>query len=154
MKHLSPTPVAAIAIALAIGSTAPAAVAAQDAAAIIEYRQSIMQSFRAHMGGVRTALGGTAPMGHAVHHAVAFSEMAQSLANVFPEGSTGDDSRALPAIWADRDGFMNRVSAIQGATANLVEASRSGDADRIGAALQEVQGTCGACHDTFRGPAN
>lgn len=154
MKHLFRTPVPAIAVTLAIGSAAPAAVEAQDAAEVIEYRQSIMQAFRTHMGGVRAALGGTAPMGHARNHAVAFSEMAQSLANVFPDGSTSPDSRALPAIWVDRADFMDKVSAIQGATASLVEASGSGDAETIGAALQQVQGTCSGCHQTYRGPAN
>lgn len=154
MKQSSRIVVAAIAIVSVVGAAAPTRVEAQDAAAVIEYRQSIMQSFRVHMGGVRAALAGTAPMGHARNHAVAFAEMARSLANVFPDGSTSPDSRALPAIWESRDDFMNKVSAIQGATADLVEAADSGDPDRIGAALQGVQGTCGGCHDTYRGPAN
>jgi cytochrome c556 len=147
--------IAGVALGAALGAAAPAVVAAQDAGApAIEYRISLMQAFRTHMGGVRAALGGPAPVGHAEHHAVAFERMAQALANAFPAGSTGEGSRALPAIWDDRDDFMDRVTEIQTATAQLVTASRSGDADAIGQALQAVQATCGSCHNTYRGPAN
>lgn len=153
MKHASPC-ILAVAVLFAV-VLAPASAEAQDgAAAVIEYRQSIMQAFRTHMGGVRAATDGTVPMDHAGHHAIAFHEMALSLANVFPEGSTSADSRALPAIWQDRDGFMNAVSAIQGATADLVEATEAGDGTAVGSALTAVQGTCRGCHTDFRGPAN
>lgn len=128
----------------------PLQVAAQDASPVAAYRQSIMQSFRAHMGGVRAALGDAAPAGHAELHAVSFQNMAQALANAFPEGSDGPGSRALPAIWEDRSDFMNKVSAIQSASAALVTASRSGDADAVQSALQGVQGTCGSCHQPYR----
>lgn len=154
MKKPSHSILTGFALAAAFALGAPSLASAQDMSATIEYRKSLMQSFRMHMGGVRTALGDGAPMGHAEHHAVAFERMAQALANAFPEGSHGEGSRALPAIWEDRDEFMDRVSAIQNATARLVTASRSGDPEAIGAALQGVQGTCGSCHQPFRGPAN
>ena len=48
---------------------------------------------------------------------------------------------------------MNKVTDIQTATARLVTASRSGDADAIGSALQGVQQTCGGCHQPYRGPS-
>jgi len=80
--------------------------------------------------------------------------MAQALANAFPDDTAGPGSRALPAIWEDRDDFMDKVTAIQSASARLVTASRSGDAEAIGAAMQGVQGTCRGCHGTYRGPAN
>ena len=143
--------IALVAVAVA-SAAAPSAVQAQDG--VIEYRQSIMQSFRIHMGGVRAAVDGTVPMDHAGRHAVSFYEMALSLANVFPEGSTSADSRALPAIWQDRDGFIGAVTDIQTATANLVEATETGDAEAVSAALGGVQATCRACHTDFRGPAN
>ena len=151
MKHLSQRFLVALAVAGGLTVTAPTLVSAQ--APVIEYRQSIMQAFRTHMGGVRAAMGDAAPIGHAEHHAVAFERMAQALANVFPSGVSGEGSRALPAIWENRNDFMNKVTAIQTASAALVQASRSGDAEAIGQALQGVQGTCAGCHDTYRGPA-
>jgi cytochrome c556 len=147
-----------VSVCLALASAVclvPSTVEAQDdVSAVVEYRQSIMQSFRIHMGGVRAALANTVPMDHAGNHAAAFQAMAQSLANAFPEGSASPDSRALPAIWESRDDFMNKVSAIQGATADLVEATESGDSEAVGVALQAVRGACRECHSTYRGPAN
>jgi cytochrome c556 len=143
----------ALALLLVGGLAAPTRTAAQDASPEAQYRQSLMGAFRLHTGAIRAALGGAAPLGHAVHHAIAFESMAQSLANAFPSGSGGPGSRALPAIWADRDDLMDKVTAIQMAAAELVSAARSGDEEAIGAALQAAQGTCRGCHGTYRGPA-
>jgi len=127
---------------------------AQDASPEVQYRQSLMDAFRTHMGGVNAAMTGNAPIGHAEHHAVAFERMAQALANAFPEGSGGAGSRALPAIWENRADFMDKVTAIQMASARLVTASPTGDTEQIGSAVQAVRATCGACHTPYRAPAN
>ncbi len=148
---MKPLPTA-LALALTAAIVAPSGARAQNAPTVVEYRQGLMQAFRTHMGGVGAALTDAAPVGHAEHHAVAFDRMAQALANVFPEGSTG--GRALPAIWSDRDDFMDKVTDIQTATARLVTASRTGDAEQIGTAMQGVRQTCSGCHGTYRGPAN
>ena len=141
MKHLQQNLLAGLALALGLGLAVPTLVAAQDASPVVQYRQSLMGAFRTHMGGVRAAIGDAAPIGHAEHHAVSFERMTQALANAFPEGSAGPGSRALPAIWQNRADFMNKVTAIQTASAALVTATRSGNADAIGSALQAVQGT-------------
>ena len=152
MTHLPRTLAAALALVVGGALLAPHAAQAQEGPSVAEYRQSLMQAFRTHMGGIGAALGGAAPVGHAEHHAVAFERMAQALANAFPEGTAG--GRALPAIWENRDDFMDKVTAIQTASARLVTASRTGDAEQIGAAMQGVRQTCGGCHGDFRGPAN
>lgn len=154
MKHPTHSLLTGIALAAVLAMGAPALVQAQDASPVVEYRKGLMQALRMHMGGVRSATGDVAPMGHAEHHAVAFERMAQALANAFPAGSEGPGSRALPAIWENRDDFMDKVTAIQQASARLVTATRSGDAEAIGTALQAVQGTCGSCHQPYRGPGN
>ncbi|MGB1656901.1 MAG: hypothetical protein ACPHO4_06095, partial [Longimicrobiales bacterium] len=61
---------AALAVAVGLGVGAPTGIEAQED--VVEYRQSLMQAFRMHMGGVGAAMGDAAPMGHAVHHAQAF----------------------------------------------------------------------------------
>jgi cytochrome c556 len=152
VKPLSKTLVLAVSLVIGAVLLAPAAVQAQDGPTVVDYRQSLMQAFRTHMGGIGAAMGDAAPIGHAEHHAVSFERMTQALANAFPEGATG--GRALPAIWADRDDFMDKVTAIQTASARLVTASRTGDAEAIGSAMQAVRQTCGGCHNTYRGPAN
>ena len=84
-----------------------------------------------------------------------FQEASLVFGDQFPAGSEAlETSEAAPAIWEDRDGFMNAVTAIQTASARLVTASRTGDAEQIGAAMQGVRQTCGGCHGDFRGPAN
>ena len=141
---------ASLALVVGVGLGAPSDLEAQRK--VVEYRQSLTQAFRMHMGGVGAAMGDAAPMGHAVHHARAFNGMALALANAFPAGSEG--GRSVAAIWSGRDGFMDRVTAIQTATADLVEAAESGNAEAISAAIQAVRGTCGACHQTYRSPAS
>ena len=108
MKPSSPPGIVLVivALALAAGAAPEIAQAQDDGSAVIEYRQSIMQSFRVHMGGVRAALRNTVPIDHARNHAVAFHAMAESLANAFPEGSMSSDSRALATIWEHRNDFM------------------------------------------------
>ena len=135
---------------VAVTGLLPSGLVAQDASPIAAYRQSLMQAFRTHMGGVRAAMGDDVPAGHAQIHAEAFAGMAQALANAFPAGSDGPGSRALPAIWENRSDFMDKVSAIQSASAALVDAAESGDSGAIQSALQGVQGTCGACHQPYR----
>lgn len=141
MNHPTSRILPTFVVALSALASAPAAATAQDAEAVTEYRQSLMQSFRVHMGGVRAALEHVAPMGHALHHATSFERMALALANAFPTNSAGSESGALPAIWEDRDAFMNRVTDIQTATARLAEVAESDDAAAIGEALGGVQQT-------------
>ena len=148
---------AGLALAVGLGMAAPTDVVAQDeeeASPIVQYRQSLMDAFRTHMGGVRAALEETAPLGHAQYHAESFERMALALADAFPDNTAGPGSRALPAIWSDHADFMDKVTAIQTATTELVAASRTGDPALIQPALQAVQRTCGGCHDTYRAEAN
>ena len=117
-----------------MGFTAPTTGAAQEASPVVAYRQSLMDALRLHMGAIRAVTSGVAPAGHVEHHAVSFERMVQALANSFPDGSA-EGSRAAPEIWENRNAFMNQVYAIQSASAQLVAAARSGDADAIGTAM-------------------
>ena len=154
MKRVLVSVLAGFAVSVMVDVAIPTSVAAQDASPEAAYRQSIMQGFRLHMGAIRAVLAGAAPAGHVEHHAVAFQRLATTLANAVPEGSGGPGSRALPAIWENRMDFMNKVSAIQSATAQLVAAAEAWDGEGITAAMSAVQGTCGGCHRDYRGPAN
>ncbi len=154
MKQLPRNLVIGLTLAWGIGLAIPTTVEAQDSTPVVEYRQGLMQAFRIHMGGVRAAMSDTAPMGHAEHHAVSFERMALALANTFPEGSLVPESRALPAIWENRDDFMDKVTDLQTASARLVTAAGSGDPDQIGSAMEGIRATCGGCHRLYRGPAN
>lgn len=71
--------------------------------------------------------------------------------DLFPEGSIVGESEALPAIWENWDGFTAIVETGKTAAAAGLAAAEAGDATAYAAALQTLGGTCGACHQQFRG---
>ena len=71
--------------------------------------------------------------------------------DLFPEGSIVGESKALPAIWQNWDAFVAIVETGKTAAAAGLAAAEAGDAAAYGAALQALGGTCGACHQQFRG---
>ncbi|WP_375449487.1 c-type cytochrome [uncultured Devosia sp.] len=69
---------------------------------------------------------------------------------LFPEGSIGD-SKALPAIWENWDAFNAIVETGKTAATDGIAAAEAGDAAAYAAALKTLGGTCGQCHQQFRG---
>lgn len=63
------------------------------------------------------------------------------MAGLFPEGSLGPGSRALPAIWANKADFDARANAFGDASARLAELAKAGDA-----------GGCNGCDGLYRAP--
>ena len=72
------------------------------------------------------------------------------LGALFPEDSQTGDTKALPAVWTDKDGFMQEYNMAVAASANLLEAAKSGDDAAWTAGLKEVGATCGSCHTKFQ----
>lgn len=70
---------------------------------------------------------------------------------LFPEASIVGDSKALPAIWENWEAFTAIAKTGEDAAAAAVAAAEAGDAAAYAAALQTLGGTCGACHQQFRG---
>lgn len=71
---------------------------------------------------------------------------------LFPEGSTG--GRALPAVWEKPTEFNHGFAKAKEAAAGLVEVGTADAADGFAAAFKALGSTCGACHETYRGPEN
>jgi cytochrome c556 len=71
--------------------------------------------------------------------------------DLFPEGSIVGESKALPAIWENWDAFVAIAKTGEDAAAAGLAAAEAGDAAGYAAALQALGGTCGACHQQFRG---
>lgn len=71
--------------------------------------------------------------------------------DLFPEGSIGGESKALPAIWENWEAFTAIVETGKTAAAAGLAAAEAGDAVAYGAALKALGGTCGQCHQQFRG---
>ena len=71
--------------------------------------------------------------------------------DLFPEGSIVGDSKALPVIWENWDAFVAIVESGKTAAAAGLAAAEAGDAAGYAGALQTLGGTCGQCHQQFRG---
>ena len=74
-----------------------------------------------------------------------------NLPALFPEGSLVGDSKALPAIWENFDDFTSIFATAQKGALDMKAAAEAGDAAAYGAALQTIGGTCGMCHQKYRG---
>lgn len=137
-----------------IAGLAPAEAAAQDPTPVMEYRQTIMNSLNAHRGALTAILNEDVPHeGHVLGHALSLQQLSVMASDIFPEGSHGDGSRALPDIWEDATGFGEALSAFQSAADALAEAARGGDVVAVGEAARGFGRTCGGCHRPFRARA-
>ena len=88
----------------------------------------------------------------AADNLVAISQIDQRF--TWPEGSDNiaiDNTRALPAIWDDLDGFTADWVAF-GEAAVAMQTAAGGGAEAIGAAIRDLGGTCQACHEDYREP--
>lgn len=70
---------------------------------------------------------------------------------LFPEGSIVGDTEALPAIWENWEAFTAIVDTGVAAAEAGLAAAQAGDVAGYAAALQAIGGTCGQCHQQFRG---
>ncbi|MEX0921203.1 MAG: cytochrome c [Rhodovibrionaceae bacterium] len=132
-------------------TAADSAPAAQESHPAVPFRQAIFQNFKWHLGKLGAMAKGEMDFDAAAaqDHAEVIALLAGSIPQGFPEGSSGPDSAALPAIWEDFPGFESKANNLQIAAAALADA---GDVtqDNLGGYVQEIGGACGSCHDDFR----
>lgn len=138
-------------VACIVAGLAPVAAVAQDPTPTMEYRQTIMGSLNTHRGALTAILNDDVPHeAHVLGHALSLQQLSVMASDIFPEGSDGEGSRALPGIWEDAVGFGEALSAFQGAAEALAEAARAGDMTAVGDAAAGLGRTCGGCHRPFR----
>lgn len=75
--------------------------------------------------------------------------VAHTMGDFFPEGTTGADTTASPAIWEDAAGFQAAIVKFQDDTAAAIAAPPASMAD-MGALMGTIGGNCKQCHETFR----
>ena len=140
--------IAAIASLLSFSVAAPTI--AQDAMMLhgdeaIAERKAVMRS----NGGVLRGAGDLSG-DEAIAAGQTLVDNFTKLADLFPEDSMGGDTKALPAIWEDSEGFMVAFANAQAAAAGVLAAAESMDAAAYADALKAIGVTCGACHGTYR----
>jgi cytochrome c556 len=142
---------------MAMGSTL--ALAADEPANLVKYRQNFMKGNSAHLGMIAALVKGEVSLtDELAPNAAALAEMGEMLSanlqQLFPEGTdkaAGLETAALPAIWEKWSDFEQVAMRFQEETAKLAEVAEAGDAAAIGQQLGVVgKEGCGACHETFR----
>jgi len=119
--------------------------------AAVKYRQSVMKAVAAHMAATAALVKGEAgATAHLPGHADALAAMGAMAKDLFPAGSGGGDTAALPVIWEKPDDFAKVAAAFETASANLASVAGGGDMPAIAAAFGELGRTCAGCHQTFR----
>jgi len=150
LRPLTAVPLA-LALALLVGGFLPGALQAQEASPEADYRATVMQGIRYHFGALRLLTGGGVDLpSHVVHHASSLETLSGLAHDIFPEGSGGDATRALPVIWTDAEGFQEKLEAFQSAAAALHQAAEAGNTDAVASGVRDVGSTCSACHDDYR----
>lgn len=74
----------------------------------------------------------------------------RTLPSMFPEGTGLPESRALPAVWTDRQDFKARADALAAAADRLGELAAAGDRSAYARQWNAVKDACTACHQKFR----
>jgi cytochrome c556 len=125
--------------------------AAPSAAELIAARQAMMHMaatllFQEVMPVARNG-GDVKAAGHAADGLDLFGH---SIAGLFPQGSSGPDSRALPAVWANKADFVAKASAFGDSAAQLKTLSDAGDKAGFAAQAAVVARGCNGCHSLYR----
>lgn len=132
--------------------TAAVASRRDDADRLIAARQAAFKLSGATFGNIKATIDAGGDVTKLAFPAGALADWAHALPGMFPPGSDGGTTRALPTVWSDRAGF-EKAAANYGAEAKkLGDLARAGDAAGVAAQWGVVRGTCGACHDTYRQP--
>lgn len=121
-----------------------------DGEAEMNYRQGVMKSVGGHMASMGAILRGRVHFDDFKSHAGAMKELATIVPHVFPEGSGGAKSEALPAIWEDKEGFKAAMDKFVEAANGISDAAESGEMGQIGPAIQALGQACKGCHDNYR----
>jgi cytochrome c556 len=118
---------------------------------LIAARQAMMHMaatlmFESVMGAVKNG----SDVRRQEHAADGLDNFGHSIAGLFPDGSEGPDSRALPAIWANKADFEAKANAFGDSAARLAELAKAGNTVGFATQAPVVAGGCNSCHSLYR----
>jgi cytochrome c556 len=128
------------------------ALAHEGATGVVKERMDLMKGQQEDMKLLGDMAKGKVPFEAAKAAAAArdLNTTAKKIADLFPEGSNGHPSDALPAIWKDWDRFKGNANDLE-TSADALAASLDGAGDKDWkAALRQVTDVCKSCHEDFR----
>ncbi len=118
---------------------------------VIEKRKKLMKSNSAANKAVKKAFA-MEDFATVEAKAKVIVENAAMILDLFPKGSTGEDSRAKPEIWEKWDEFGKKVAALNRAANALANETMTQDMMKVGPKMKALGAACGSCHKPFRGP--
>lgn len=121
----------------------------------IDERQAMMQQMAAEAQDITEAFNIGAEGFDVAVIARAAQQMAASAHQIpalFPPGSTGPQSRALPLIWQRWSSFEQIAKELEQSAFSLSQAASAGDDETLDEKSLKVFSHCKACHDQFRRP--
>lgn len=132
--------------------TAAGAARRDDADQLIAARQAAFKLSGATFGNMKGVIDAGGDVTKLGFGARALTEWAHALPGLFPAGSDGGTTKALPTVWSDRAGFVKAAAAYEAAARKLADLSKAGDAPGFAAQWTVVRGTCKSCHDVYHQP--
>jgi cytochrome c556 len=130
---------------------------AQDKAAIIKQRQSLMKQQAEALKVIQNYVSGGADRDTAIAKATELMTLPPQIAGLFPTGTSILDfpgaTHAKPEIWQEWDRFKDVPVVLRHAEQRLADAIKTGSKQDVLDELDTVGRTgCGACHTYFRAP--
>ena len=140
--------VTALIVVLSLSSQAVADSKPED---VIKYRKSVMSAMSGHIGAYMLITFNKVDGGdYQQSHADAIVNTSKELDLLFPAGTGGDETEALPAIWEESEKFSAAIAKMQDSSVALKEATTSGERKTIMGAFAAVGKACKGCHERFR----
>lgn len=143
-----------------VAATASGAVMAQSIPGEVKARQGQFRIMAINLGILGAMAKGQMEYDAEAAQAAADSLVGVAMVNQVPLWPAGTDNvamagitRALPAAWDNFDDVAAKWAAF-GEAAAEAQAGVGGGQEAIGPLLGKLGGTCKACHDAYRGPAN
>ena len=141
-------------MAMALGAAALAGTAAfAQGGDVTAERRAGFKRMGEHMQAMKAVVdnkGDVRPLTATIDDMVAWY---RSVPGRFPPGSDRGDTRALPAIWAEKANFDTVANNMVNQLQVLRTAAASGDAGAFATAYGQTGQTCGTCHRHYRAPA-
>ena len=140
-----------LALVLAVGAlTAAAGSRRDDADQLIAARQAGFKLQGAAFGGMKAVIDAGGDVKTQAFAASAIAGWARALPGLFPAGSDGGSTKALPTVWSDRAGFEKAAATLDAEATKLAALAKAGDQPGFAAQWTVVRNACSACHDNYR----
>jgi cytochrome c556 len=140
-----------VAIAAPAWAQSPPATISVKPEVLIAARQSAYAMSSGTFAGMKDAIKDGEDVKPWADAAADMAEWAGVIPSLFPPGTEkGNDTKAKPAVWSDRAGFVKAAGVYEDAAKKLAAAAKANDKAAFAAAFKETGKACGACHKAYR----